>query len=144
MFDKESPMNFFRRFTKLVPILSILALFSMNTVPLQAAMVDNDQLISQSQMQMSKQEILTQLDRQHVQDKLLAMGVNIDDAKQRIDQMTQQELAQVAQDIENMPAGSGGVVGPIVGALLVVFIVLVVTDMLGATDVFGFVNDINH
>ncbi len=137
-------MNFFRRFTKLVPILSILALFSMNTVPLQAAMVDNDQLISQSQMQMSKQEILTQLDRQHVQDKLLAMGVNIDDAKQRIDQMTQQELTQVAQDIENMPAGSGGVVGPIVGALLVVFIVLVVTDMLGATDVFGFVNDINH
>jgi predicted PurR-regulated permease PerM len=144
MFDKESPMNFFRRFTKLVPILSILALFSMNIVPLQAAMVDNDQLISQSQMQMSKQEILTQLDRQHVQDKLLAMGVNIDDAKQRIDQMTQQELAQVAQDIENMPAGSGGVVGPIIGALLVVFIVLVVTDMLGATDVFGFVNDINH
>lgn len=137
-------MNFFRRFTKLVPILSILALFSMNIAPLQAAMVDNDQLISQSQMQMSKQEILTQLDRQHVQDKLLAMGVNIDDAKQRIDQMTQQELAQVAQDIENMPAGSGGVVGPIVGALLVVFIVLVVTDMLGATDVFGFVNDINH
>lgn len=137
-------MNFFRRFTKLVPILSLLALFSMNIVPLQAAMVDNDQLISQSQMQMSKQEILTQLDRQHVQDKLLAMGVNIDDAKQRIDQMTQQELAQVAQDIENMPAGSGGVVGPIVGALLVVFIVLVVTDMLGATDVFGFVNDINH
>lgn len=137
-------MNFFRRFTKLVPILSLLALFSMNIAPLQAAMVDNDQLISQSQMQMSKQEILTQLDRQHVQDKLLAMGVNIDDAKQRIDQMTQQELAQVAQDIENMPAGSGGVVGPIVGALLVVFIVLVVTDMLGATDVFGFVNDINH
>ncbi|MBD3634964.1 MAG: PA2779 family protein [Methylophaga sp.] len=137
-------MNFFRCFTKLVPILSILALFSMNIAPLQAAMVDNDRLISQSQMQMSKQEILTQLDRQHVQDKLLAMGVNIDDAKQRIDQMTQQELAQVAQDIENMPAGSGGVVGPIVGALLVVFIVLVVTDMLGATDVFGFVNDINH
>lgn len=137
-------MNFFRRFTKLVPVLSILALFSMNIAPLQAAMVDNDQLILQSQMQMSKQEILTQLDRQHVQDKLLAMGVNIDDAKQRIDQMTQQELAQVAQDIENMPAGSGGVVGPIVGALLVVFIVLVVTDMLGATDVFGFVNDINH
>ncbi|MED5510142.1 MAG: DUF6627 family protein [Pseudomonadota bacterium] len=137
-------MNFFRRFTKLIPILSILALFSMNIAPLQAAMVDNDQLISQSQMQMSKQEILTQLDRQHVHDKLLAMGVNIDDAKQRIDQMTQQELTQVAQDIENMPAGSGGVVGPIVGALLVVFIVLVVTDMLGATDVFGFVNDINH
>ncbi len=137
-------MNFFRRFTKLVPVLSILALVSMNIAPLQASMVDSDQLISQSQMQMSKQEILTQLDRQHVQDKLLAMGVNIDDAKQRIDQMTQQELAQVAQDIENMPAGSGGVVGPIVGALLVVFIVLVVTDMLGATDVFGFVNDINH
>lgn len=133
-------MNIFRRFSKLVPILSILALLSMNIAPLQAAMVDNSQLIAQSQHDINKQEILAQLDRQDVQDRLVAMGVDMDTAKQRIDQMTQQELARVAQDFENMPAGSGA----IIGALLVIFVVLVVTDMLGATDVFGFVHDINH
>ncbi|WP_292438389.1 DUF6627 family protein [Methylophaga sp.] len=132
-------MNFFRRLGKVVPILSILALLSIHTAPLQAAMVDNDQILANAQQEISKTQILSELDRQDVQDKLVAAGVNIDDAKQRIQQMNNQELAQIQQDFENMPAGSG-----IIGALLVVFVVLVVTDMLGATNVFGFVHDINH
>lgn len=132
-------MHFFRRLGKIIPVLSILALVSLHMVPLQAAMVDNSQLIADSQQQMTKQEVLSQLDRQDVQDKLVAMGVDIDDAKQRIAQMSEQELAQLAQDFEQMPAGSG-----VIGALLVIFIVFVVTDMLGATDVFSFVHNINH
>ncbi len=132
-------MHFFRRLGKIIPMLSILALVSLHMAPLQAAMVDNSQLIADSQQQMTKQEVLSQLDRQDVQDKLVAMGVDIDDAKQRIAQMSEQELAQIAQDFEQMPAGSG-----VIGALLVIFIVFVVTDMLGATDVFSFVHNINH
>jgi hypothetical protein len=132
-------MHFFRRLGKIIPVLSILALMSLHMAPLQAAMVDNSQLIADSQQQMTKQEVLSQLDRQDVQDKLVAMGVDIDDAKQRIAQMSEQELAQLAQDFEQMPAGSG-----VIGALLVIFIVFVVTDMLGATDVFSFVHNINH
>jgi hypothetical protein len=132
-------MHFFRRLGKIIPVLSILALVSLHMAPLQAAMVDNSQLIADSQQQMTKQEVLSQLDRQDVQDKLVAMGVDIDDAKQRIAQMSEQELAQLAQDFEQMPAGSG-----VIGALLVIFIVFVVTDMLGATDVFSFVHNINH
>lgn len=133
-------MNFFRRLGKVIPLLSILALLSIHMVPLQAAMVDNSQLIAQSQQEVTKQQVLSELDRQDVQDKLVAMGVNIDDAKQRIQQMNDQELAQLAEEFDQMPAGGTG----IIGALLVIFIVLVVTDMLGATDVFGFVHDINH
>jgi len=132
-------MNFFRRLGKVIPMLSILALLSIHMAPLQAAMIDNSQLIAESQQQITKQEVLSQLDRQDVQNRLVAMGVDMDDAKHRIDQMSEQELAQIAQDFEQMPAGSG-----IIGALLVIFIVLVVTDMLGATDVFGFVHNINH
>lgn len=133
-------MNFFRRLGKIVPVLSILAFLSIHMAPLQAAMVDNDQLLAQTQHEITKQEVLSNLDRQDVQDQLVAMGVDVNDAKDRINQMNDQELAQIAQDFEQMPAGSGG----IIGALLVVFIVLVVTDMLGATDVFGFVHNINH
>lgn len=133
-------MNFFRRLGKVVPLLSILALLSIQMAPLQAAMVDNDQLLAQTQHDITKQEVLSNLDRQDVQDQLVAMGVDVDNAKHRINQMNDQELAQIAQDFEKMPAGSGG----IIGALVVIFIVLVVTDMLGATDVFGFVHNINH
>ena len=133
-------MNFFRRLGKVVPVLSILALLSLQVAPLQAAIVDNSQLLSQSQQEVTKQYVLSELDRQDVQDQLVAMGVDTDDAKQRIQQMNDQELAQLAQDFEQMPAGGSG----IIGALVVIFVVLVVTDMLGATDVFGFVHNINH
>lgn len=132
-------MNYFRRLGKVIPMLSILAFLAIQTAPLQAAMIDNGQLIAQSQHEVTKQEVLSQLDRQDVQNKLVAMGVDLDNAKQRINQMNDQELAQIAQDFDEMPAGSG-----LIGAVLVVFIVLVVTDMLGATDVFSFVHDINH
>ena len=135
-------MNFFRRLGKVVPILSILALLSLQMAPLQAAMIDNDQLIAQSQHEVSKQQLLNSLDRQDIQAKLVSLGVDMEAAKHRINQMNNQELAQVAERFDQMPAGSGG--GSIIGALLVVFIVLVITDMLGATDVFTFVHDINH
>lgn len=135
-------MNFFRRLGKVVPILSILALLSLQMAPLQAAMIDNDQLITQSQHEISKQQLLNSLDRQDIQTKLVSLGVDMDAAKHRINQMNNQELAQLAERFDQMPAGSGG--GSIIGALLVVFIVLVITDMLGATDVFTFVHDINH
>lgn len=132
-------MDIFRRFGKIFTHLTMAFFLGMITLPLQAAMVDNEQLIAQTQHSISKQEVLSQLERQDIQDKLVSLGVDMNDAKQRINQMTSEELAQMQQNIDEMPAGSG-----IIGAILVVFIVLVVTDMLGATDVFGFVHNINH
>jgi UPF0716 family protein affecting phage T7 exclusion len=44
----------------------------------------------------------------------------------------------VSQHIESMPAG-GNAVGIIVGAILLVFIILLITDLLGLTNVFPFV-----
>ena len=132
-------MQIFRQYGKLFAALTMTFFLGMTTLPLQAAMVDNDQLISQAQQSLTKQEVLGQLDRQDVQDKLVSLGVDMDDAKERINQMTDEELNQLAQNFDEMPTGSG-----ILGAILVVFIVLVITDMLGATDVFSFVNNINR
>lgn len=132
-------MNFFRRLGKVVPIMLIMAFLGIYMAPVQAAMVGNEQLLAQSQHEMTKQQVLSELDKQSVQDKLVALGVEVDDAKHRIQQLSPQELAQLQQEFEQLPAGSG-----IIGALLVIFIVFVVTDMLGATDVFGFVHNINH
>jgi hypothetical protein len=44
----------------------------------------------------------------------------------------------VSKHIENMPAG-GDTVGIVVVTLLVVFIVLLITDLVGLTHVFPFV-----
>ena len=132
-------MDFFRRYGKFFASVSMAFFLGMTTLPLQAAMVDTDQLISQQQHNITKQEILGQLEQQAIQDQLVAMGVDMDDAKERLNQMTDEELAQLSQHMDEMPAGSG-----ILGAIVVIFIVLVITDMLGATDVFSFVHNINR
>jgi hypothetical protein len=132
-------MSIFRRLGSIVSFFTILSMMSLFTLPAQAAMVTNNAIVSQTQHSINKQDVLSQLDRTDIQEKLVAMGVDIEDAKSRVELMNAQELAELNQNFEQLPAGSG-----IIGAMLVVFVVLVVTDMLGATDVFGFVHDINH
>ena len=50
------------------------------------------------------------------------------------------EIAQILQKMDELPAG-GGAVGAVVGAGLIIFFVLLITDIVGATDVYSFVNN---
>ena len=106
--------------------------------PAYSAMVDNQQLLQQANHELSIQEISSLLEQGNVQDRLIAMGVDPQVASERIQSMTAAELAELQVKLEELPAGEG-----VLGAVLVVFIVLVITDMLGATDVFPFVKNIN-
>ena len=131
-------MTFLGRIKKLVSYLSIFAMISLQIAPVQAAMVSNEDLLIQAQHDISLEQIITMLDHEEIQKKLTAMGVNPSAAKIRVSQMNDSELAKLTQSLEESPAGSGAL-----GMLLTIFIVLVITDMLGATDVFPFVKNIN-
>lgn len=69
--------------------------------------------------------------RNDVADKLMALGVSRTDVSQRINQLTDAEIAQMHAQIETMPAGEGAI-GLVIG-LLVIFMLL---DMAGVTDIF--------
>jgi hypothetical protein len=106
----------------------------------QAAIISNGEVVHQSQRAHDK-EILMQIIRQvDVQQQLLRMGVSATEIESRVNQMTQQEIAQLNQQINELPAGSSG----IVGALLLIFIVFVITDVIGATDIFPFIHPVKH
>lgn len=132
-------MQFFRTLKTFIPVLSIISLVFVQVAPVQAAMVSNQELLSQAEHNVTVNQVLATLDRSDVQNKLIAMGVDPIAAKQRVSKMNDQELAKMAEGMDQMPAGSG-----VLGVAVTVFIVLVITDMLGATDVFPFVHDINH
>ena len=66
------------------------------------------------------------------------MGVDIDQVKDRVNHLTSDELAQLNQQMEEMPAGSG-----IVGAIVLIFVVFVITDVIGATNIFPFIKSVN-
>jgi len=78
------------------------------------------------------------LDRSEVQKHLVAWGVNPDEAKARVDCLSDQEIERISARIDQLPSG-GGALGTVVEAALIIFIVLLITDILGFTDVFAFV-----
>jgi hypothetical protein len=85
--------------------------------------------------------LLRVLDRVEVQQQLRAQGVSVEQAKARIAALSDAEAAQLAAQIESLPAG-GDAVGALISALLIVFLVLLITDILGLTKVFPFTKPI--
>ena len=61
------------------------------------------------------------------------------DAKARVSALTNEEAHQIAGRLDQLPAG-----GEVLGVLLTIFIVLLVTDILGFTKVFPFTRPINR
>jgi hypothetical protein len=132
-------MSFLQSMRKPVAGLVILALaFSISWVPAHAAMVSTDEILKQNQRNLDREHLHMLLDRSEVRVQLEAWGVNSEEAKARVDNLTDQEIAEIAAQLEQMPAG--GAFGTLVGAALIVFLVLLVTDILGYTDIFPFIN----
>ena len=84
--------------------------------------------------------LLRILERADVQQQLEARGVSVEQAKARVAALSDAEAAQLAAQIESLPAGGDG--GALIGALLIVFLVLLLTDILGLTKVFPFTKPI--
>lgn len=104
----------------------------------QAALVSTDQVVAKSQVEADRMRIAALIMREDVQRQLRAEGIDSDEALARIATLSDAEVEQIAARVDAIPAGQG-VVETVVGALLVIFIVLLVTDLAGLTDVFPFV-----
>lgn len=113
-------------------LLAVLSLLTIQVAPVQAAMLSNGDLLQQSTADAGRQHLKNLLERQQVQQQLIELGVDTDTVTERVDRMTDAEVAQINQRISELPAAGSGVLV----AVLVVFLVFVITDMLGATDIF--------
>lgn len=104
----------------------------------QAAMIANDVIINQAQQRDARTELMQTIQRADVRAQLVSMGVSQAAVESRIDLMTHEEIARLNQQIDELPAG-----GDVLGVLLVIFIVFVITDVIGATDIFPFIKPVN-
>jgi|SRR5262245_14399980 len=108
-------------------IASLLILSLALPLPLHAGMVTTESLLE-------RERIATLLERADVQAQLQAYGVSPGEVKARVAALTDAEAAQLAAQIEELPAGGAS----ILGVILIVFLVLLLTDILGYTKVFPF------
>ena len=85
--------------------------------------------------------LLNLVERAELQRQLQAHGITAEQAKARIAALSDAEAAQLMAQIDSLPAG-GDVGGALISALLIVFLVLLITDILGLTKVFPFTKPI--
>jgi len=133
-----------RFFQKGLISLLIMVMISLNIqIPLaHAAMVSTNQIVEKQQMSQEREKIIAFLQRADVAQELQLQGVSAIDASQRVAQLSDSEVELLASKIDQLPAG--GIVGTLIGAALFIFVVLLVTDILGFTDVYPFVHSHGH
>ena len=119
----------------------LAVLMVLTTVPMglaQAKMVTTDEVIGQSTPSDDRERVKSFLMREDVQEQLTLLGVDPEEAARRVAGLSDEEIQQIAGRLDELPAGEGAF-GAVIGAILVIFLVLLITDLLGLTDVFPFV-----
>ncbi len=121
-----------------------VALALSHTAGLQAAhagMIATDAVaaqVTQAEAQSRRANVLATLNRADVAEALAAKGVDMQAARERIASLSDAEVVALADQLDHAPAGSSDVLGVIV----FIFLVLLVTDILGLTKVFPFTRSV--
>ncbi len=85
-----------------------------------------------------RERLVLALSRADVMEILASRGVDADAARLRVAAMTDAEAARLADQIDQAPAGGVNALA----AVALVFVVLVITDILGFTRIFSFTSAI--
>lgn len=125
-------------FSSRVLMVSMLSL-SLWVPNAQAGMIGSEQVIASQAAQLERERARAVFDRQDVREQLQALGVDADTARARVDALTDDEVATINGKIDSLPAG-----GEIVGAVVFIFLVLLITDILGFTKIFPFTKSVNR
>lgn len=128
-------MLHFLRKSRFIPRLLVLTMVYLSAYPaVNAAMVTTQDLVEDQQYQIERNRLLAALERDDVKEALIRQGVDPEMAKQRVASMTTAEIQAVNQKMASLPAGSG-----VLEVILIVFLVLLFTDIMGWTNIFPFV-----
>jgi len=118
------------RFRRVMAGLLIVCMGGLSApLPALAGIVSTDTVVAG----VERERLAGMLERSEVQERLLALGVDPANAKARVAALSDVDAAQLAAQIDELPAG-----GDILGAAVLIFLVLLVTDMMGYTKIFPF------
>ncbi|GEN29378.1 hypothetical protein HVA01_30240 [Halovibrio variabilis] len=116
-------------------IITSLPVAAAPTTDHSMDLVSTQSVLAEDNAGADRERINAILARADVQDQLLKQGVDLDEVDARVAALSDAEAQQMAEQLEMMPAGAGG---GVIGALFAVFIILLITDILGLTDVYPF------
>ncbi len=106
-------------------------------MPARAAMVSTDQALATLAGETERAAVISFLARDDIRGEMIQLGVDPAEATERVASLSDAEIENIAGRIDELPAGEG--LGILIGAAGLVFIILLITDIIGATNVFTFV-----
>ncbi|HET97225.1 MAG TPA: hypothetical protein ENN98_00685 [Desulfurivibrio alkaliphilus] len=121
-------------------LLTAFFLLDLSVHSAKAGLIGTEAILGVQASNEARTRVALFLERDEVRLALARHGISPAEAGSRVAALTDAEVARLAQEIDHLPAGAS--VGTIVGASVFVFIVLLVTDILGFTKVFPFTRSI--
>lgn len=113
-------------------ILSALTLFMTLQISVaQAAMVGTQAVVQEQQIRHDRTQISALLQQEQAVEAMQSLGVDPEMVQERVASMTAEELTAFNDQVEQMQAG-----GSALGVIAVIFLVLILLDLLGVTDIF--------
>nr|WP_296749597.1 DUF6627 family protein [Thioalkalivibrio sp.] len=123
-----------RRSARTLIFLCTLLLALLPATPVMAGMLDTNTLITAAGADADRAALVQRLASEEFRSALARMGVDPADAQVRVDRLTPTQIADLNARLDQVPAGAGAL-----EVVLIVFLVFVITDALGITDIFAFV-----
>ena len=117
---------------------AVMMLSSLPIVPAQAALVTTDRVVEAEALADDRTRVMAFMAREDVRAQLEALGIDPAEAARRAESLTEEEIRQIAGRLDEMPAGQDAV-GILAVTILVIVLVLLITDLMGVTDVFPFI-----
>ncbi len=121
-----------RHATALVLVFSLLCL-SLPSSPAVAGWIPTRQTLPGP-----RERLVSLVEREDVATGLARLGIDPAEARRRAEGLTDAEARQALERLEALPAG-GDLLATVIASGVLVFLVLLITDILGFTDVFPFV-----
>lgn len=120
-------------------ITALLLAFStaFTSLPVQAVMITTEEATAPVAGDAARAHLQALLAREDVQAGLARHGVTADAAAARVAALSDAEAQELSQRMDSLPAG-----GSVLGVIVFIFLVLLVTDILGFTKVFPFTRPI--
>lgn len=121
-------------------LMTVLTL--LLSIPYQsalAALIETETVLNLNRVQDARDYVKKFLAREDAKAAMMAQGVDPLEAVARVDSLTDSEVIQLADQIEQLPAGGDSFLGVVLAIAILVFLVLVITDITGHTDVFPFI-----
>ena len=111
-------------------LISTIIIFSLAGLPFtaQAGLIGTDEVVGHTQLQTDRAKVRDFVSRADVQQQLQQFGLTQQNAKDRVDALTEAEVQHIAGKIDALPAGatSGGaaVVGLTVLLVLIIYAIV--------------------